>query len=156
MERRATGDQCTSKGGYNDLTFESHYFLPPGLEFAVCAAQHGFDSLRFAIWANQKIPARKGAGDFPGWFDVKRAAPRRTISIKGNHEDFPWLDAQPSPEVLPNLTCLPNGRTIDLEDAYSETVANVGPIPITRSMPASDAQCPQPAPVSFGDTRMKP
>jgi predicted phosphohydrolase len=55
-----------------------------------------------------------GAGDFPVWHEERRAAPRRTLFIKGNHEDFVWLDAQPDREVIPNLVYLPNGSTLDL------------------------------------------
>jgi len=55
-----------------------------------------------------------GAGDFPAWLQARRAAPRRTVFIKGNHEDFEWLDAHPGADVLPNLVYLPNGGTIDL------------------------------------------
>lgn len=56
----------------------------------------------------------EGAGDFGRWFAERRAAPRETIFIKGNHEDFDWLDAQLSNEILPGLHYLRNGRTIDL------------------------------------------
>ncbi len=55
-----------------------------------------------------------GAGDFPAWYAAGRAAPRRTLFIKGNHEDLVWLDAQEGREILPNLTYLPNGETFDL------------------------------------------
>lgn len=34
--------------------------------------------------------------------------------IKGNHEDFVWLDAQPSSEVLPGLHYLRNGHVHEL------------------------------------------
>lgn len=58
------------------------------------------------VWpdANRIDEATKkhdGAGDFPTWFAERRAAPRKTVFIKGNHEDFVWLDAQHDPEVLP-------------------------------------------------------
>ena len=36
------------------------------------------------------------------------------VFVKGNHEDFVWLDAQHDPEVLPGLFCIRNGRTMDL------------------------------------------
>lgn len=57
-----------------------------------------------------------GAGDFPEWWDERRAAPRRTLFIKGNHEDFVWLDAQPGSEVLPNLFYLRNGAGFTITD----------------------------------------
>lgn len=55
-----------------------------------------------------------GAGDFPAWWDERRVAPRRTLFIKGNHEDFLWLDAQPGPEVLSNLFYLRNGAAFTI------------------------------------------
>lgn len=80
----------------------------------------------FGIWpdANRVDKATKkhdGAGDFPTWFAERRAAPRKTVFIKGNHEDFVWLDAQRDLEILPGLFYLPNARTIDLGDGR-ETV----------------------------------
>jgi hypothetical protein len=44
-----------------------------------------------------------GAGDFPLWVREQRPAPRKTLFIKANHEDFVWLDSQPTREVLPGL-----------------------------------------------------
>jgi predicted phosphodiesterase len=80
----------------------------------------------FGVWpdpAHVDAATRRhdGAGDFPAWWVARRAAPRRTLFIKGNHEDFAWLDAQPDPEVLPGLVYLPNGRTFSL-DAGAETL----------------------------------
>lgn len=73
----------------------------------------------FGVWSDpgriDKAARRHdGAGDFPAWLARRRAAPRNTVFIKGNHEDFLWLDAQPSAEVLPGLFYLRNGRTVDL------------------------------------------
>jgi predicted phosphodiesterase len=73
----------------------------------------------FGVWpdANRIDKATKkhdGAGDFPAWFAERRPAPRKTLFIKGNHEDFVWLDAQHDPEVLPGLFYLRNGRTMDI------------------------------------------
>jgi Icc-related predicted phosphoesterase len=75
----------------------------------------------FGIWpdANRIDKATRhhdGAGDFPTWLRDKREAPRRTVFIKGNHEDFAWLDAHQEPEVIPGLTYLRNGCTIDIQD----------------------------------------
>jgi predicted phosphodiesterase len=56
----------------------------------------------------------EGAGDFPTWAAEHRAAPRPTVFIKSNHEDFVWLDAQPSAEVLPGLFYLRNGQVQEL------------------------------------------
>ncbi len=72
----------------------------------------------FGVWPDADRVDRAtrdhgGAGDFPTWHAEGRAAPRRTLFIKGNHEDFVWLEKQ-SAEVLPNLTYLANGATCDL------------------------------------------
>jgi predicted phosphodiesterase len=56
----------------------------------------------------------EGAGDFPAWLADRRAAPRPTVFIKGNHEDFVWLDAQPNAEVLPGFHYLRNGQVYEL------------------------------------------
>jgi predicted phosphodiesterase len=58
----------------------------------------------------------EGAGDFPTWFRENRAVPRPTVFIKGNHEDFVWLDAHQGAEVLPGLIYLRNGSTVDIQD----------------------------------------
>ena len=66
----------------------------------LCAASdiHGaLDRLYEDVLAFRK---HDGAGDFPAWIGERRAAPRKTVFIKGNHEDFVWLDAQHGPEVL--------------------------------------------------------
>lgn len=73
----------------------------------------------FGIWPDpsridKATRKHDGAGDFGKWFAERRAAPRKTIFIKGNHEDFDWLDEQLSDEILPGLHYLRNGRTIDL------------------------------------------
>lgn len=63
-----------------------------------------------------------GAGDFPHWHADGRAVPRPTVFIKDNHEDFVWLDAHPTGEVLPGLHYLRNGEVRTLgggEDANS-------------------------------------
>jgi predicted phosphodiesterase len=91
----------------------------------------------FGVWPdpNRIDKATKkhdGAGDFPVWFAERRTAPRKTLFIKGNHEDFDWLDAQSNPEgsatqVLPRLFYLPNGRTMDIGEAgRSVRIGGVG------------------------------
>lgn len=57
-----------------------------------------------------------GAGDFPAWLEENRKAPRPTLFIKGNHEDFVWLDSRPEAEVLPGLSYLRNGCTVQIRD----------------------------------------
>jgi predicted phosphodiesterase len=96
---------------YDDvLAFERHL----GLRFD--AVLHVGD---FGIWPNAASLDRAtrehdGAGDFPSWLERKKAAPLPIYFIKGNHEDFEWLERQTSLEILPNLTYLPNGTTIDI------------------------------------------
>lgn len=73
----------------------------------------------FGVWPDpsridKATRKHDGAGDFPVWLADRRGAPRKTIFIKGNHEDFVWLDAQPRSEVLPGLFYLRSGQTIDL------------------------------------------
>jgi hypothetical protein len=58
--------------------------------------------------------AARRRGRFPAWVAERRAAPRPTLFIKGNHEDFVWLDAQRSSEVLPGLHYLRNGHVREL------------------------------------------
>lgn len=73
----------------------------------------------FGIWPDSLRIDRatrnhEGAGDFPGWFAANRAVPRPTLFIKGNHEDFAWLDGHDGPEVLPGLFYLRNGWASEL------------------------------------------
>ncbi len=56
----------------------------------------------------------EGAGDFPAWWAERRPAPRRTLFVKGNHEDFVWLDARARPEILPGLFYLRNAERFEL------------------------------------------
>ncbi len=86
----------------------------------------------FGVWPDAERVDRAtrdhdGAGDFPRWFAERRAAPRRTVFIKGNHEDFEWLDSQPTREILPGLFYLPNGevREISADDGVVR-VAGLG------------------------------
>jgi predicted phosphodiesterase len=81
----------------------------------------------FGIWPDpEKIDRgtrnHDGAGDFSKWLAAGRPVPRRTVFIKGNHEDFVWLDAQKNTEVLPGLIHLRNGCKIELEGSRRETV----------------------------------
>ena len=48
-----------------------------------------------------------------------------TLFIKGNHEDFDWLAAQKSSEILPNLHYLRNGQVFEIT-AGSEAVRVAG------------------------------
>jgi hypothetical protein len=81
----------------------------------------------FGVWpdptqVHKATKRHDGAGDFPSWFATKRAAPRKTLFIKGNHEGFAWLDAQPGSEVLPGLFYLRNGQTFDLAGEGTESI----------------------------------
>lgn len=51
----------------------------------------------FGIWPDPNRVDRatrdhEGAGDFPRWLSEGRSPPLPTWFIKGNHEDFEWLD----------------------------------------------------------------
>ncbi len=81
----------------------------------------------FGIWPDperlDRATRKHGeAGDFANWLTERRAAPRPTVFIKGNHEDFDWLEAQPRNEILPGLFYLPNGQTLDLTDGAGGTL----------------------------------
>jgi len=86
----------------------------------------------FGIWPDPtRIDAatkrHDGAGDFPAWWAERRSAPQRTLFIKGNHEDFVWLDDQPDPQVLPRLFYLRNGQRFDItEGEETITVGGIG------------------------------
>jgi Icc-related predicted phosphoesterase len=67
-----------------------------------------------------------GAGGFALWLNERREVPRPTVFIKGNHEDFVWLDAQEDDQVLPGLTYLHNGQSVDLRDPRSGTIRVAG------------------------------
>jgi predicted phosphodiesterase len=74
----------------------------------------------FGIWPDPTRVDRAtrmhgDAGDFSAWYAKRRRAPHRTIFIKGNHEDFAFLEALVGTEVLPNLHYLRNGTTMDLD-----------------------------------------
>ncbi len=73
----------------------------------------------FGVWPDPNRIDRatrnhEGAGDFPAWFTANRPVPRPTLFIKGNHEDFIWLDGRSDPELLPGLFYLANGGTFEL------------------------------------------
>jgi Icc-related predicted phosphoesterase len=85
----------------------------------------------FGVWPDSTrvdgaTKRHDGAGDFPAWFAARRPAPRPTLFIKGNHEDFVWLDAQPSSEVLPGMHYLRNGHVHEI--AAGGEVLRVGGI----------------------------
>ncbi|MGB6308147.1 MAG: metallophosphoesterase [Steroidobacteraceae bacterium] len=87
----------------------------------------------FGIWPDPNRIDRatrnhEGAGDFPIWLRENRKPPRPTVFIKGNHEDFTWLDALQDAQVLPGLTYLRNGSTVDIhaQDTGAIRVGGVG------------------------------
>ena len=68
----------------------------------------------FGVWPDPSRvdkPTRKhkSEGDFAQLLAHGTTMPRPTLFIKGNHEDFDWLDAQPDIEVLPGLYYHRNG-----------------------------------------------
>jgi len=70
------------------------------------------------VWPNpfraDRATQKRGVGDFPAWWLEHRRAPRPTLFVQGNHEDFQWLDTQPTRQIIGNLHWLPNGETFDL------------------------------------------
>ncbi|MBW1806612.1 MAG: metallophosphoesterase family protein [Deltaproteobacteria bacterium] len=73
----------------------------------------------FGIWPDpdridKATRKHEGAGDFPAWYTERQPVPRPTVFIKGNHEDFVWLDAHPTGEILDGLRYLKNGYTTEL------------------------------------------
>ncbi len=87
-----------------------------------------------------------GPGDFPDWLAERRAVPRPTVFVKGNHEDFMWIEEQRSAgvmEVLPGLRYLPNGEVTSFEaDGERMTVGGIGGCfgPSDYERPASSLQ----------------
>lgn len=68
----------------------------------------------FGIWpdpdrVDRATRAHDGAGDFPRWFAARTPAPRPTLFIAGNHEDFEFLGALGGEDVLPGLRFLRSG-----------------------------------------------
>ena len=86
----------------------------------------------FGVWPDPERIDRAtrehdGAGDFPRWIREGRGAPRPTWFIKGNHEDFEWMDTRKSEELLPGLHYVPNGMSVDLPEGKSAIrVAGIG------------------------------
>jgi hypothetical protein len=71
--------------------------------------------------------ARRGIGEFREWYRISRPVPRKTIFIAGNHEDFDFLRTHQGQEILPGLTFLAWGQTIDVGGAtQSLKVGGVG------------------------------
>lgn len=83
----------------------------------------------FGVWPDPAKVDRatrdhEGAGDFSRWLAERRAAPRPTWFIKGNHEDFEWIDAKDSTELIPGLRYIPNGKVAELPGGLR--VAGIG------------------------------
>jgi hypothetical protein len=87
----------------------------------------------FGIWpdaasVDRATQEHEGAGDFPEWRAEDRAVSRRTVFIKGNHEDFGWLEALRDAEALPGLVYLPNGHVHELDDEQGRERIRIGGI----------------------------
>lgn len=83
----------------------------------------------FGIWpdperVDRATRAHDGPGDFPRWFAERARVPRPTLFIAGNHEDFEFLAALRSDEVLPGLRYLRSGEATLL--AGGVRVAGIG------------------------------
>jgi len=69
----------------------------------------------------------RGPNDFASWCSEQRPVPRRTLFIKGNHEDCVWLDSREDQEVLPGLFFLPNGLRFEAaDDAGALGIVGIG------------------------------
>jgi uncharacterized protein len=86
-----------------------------------------------------------GAGDFLVWLAERRAAPRPTVFVKGNHEDFMWLHRQRRSELLPGLHYLPNAEVQEI-GAVGEVLRVGG---IGGCFGASDYDRPAPSPRGY-------
>lgn len=68
-----------------------------------------------------------GPGDFPEWHRYGKAAPRPTIFVPGNHEDFDFLLSRGGGEILPGLYFLPWGKTTRFEaNGEALTIGGIG------------------------------
>ena len=81
-----------------------------------------------------------GAGDFHRWLATGREAPRPTVFVAGNHEDFGYLLDHAGGEVLPGLRFLPWGEVVTFEAGGQELrIGGIGgcfsPIDYWREMP---------------------
>jgi|GEM_PF-1525615 len=78
----------------------------------------------FGIWPEpenvDKATKKRGIGDFPKWWREKKIAPRPTIFIAGNHEDFSFLRNLENLELLPNMTFLSWGEVITFRTEKEE------------------------------------
>jgi predicted phosphodiesterase len=73
----------------------------------------------FGVWpdptqVDRATRKHDGAGEFSAWLGEDREVPRKTVFIKGNHEDFDWLDSQHDSELLPGLFYLRNGAAMNI------------------------------------------
>jgi hypothetical protein len=65
--------------------------------------------------------AHDGAGDLHRWIATGSGAPRPTIFIPGNHEDFPFLLSHVGQEIVPDLHFLPWGE-VTTSEARGQTL----------------------------------
>ncbi len=68
-----------------------------------------------------------GPGDFPDWHRYGKAAPRPTIFVPGNHEDFDFLLERGGGQILPGLYFLPWGKVTHFAaNGESLTIGGIG------------------------------
>ncbi len=85
----------------------------------------------FGIWPDPSridVAARNhgGAGEFADWLSIGDPVPRRTVFIAGNHEDFDYLDAHNTGEILPQLVYLASGDVLNVNT--NGTILRIGGI----------------------------
>lgn len=74
----------------------------------------------FGIWSHaseldKATRKRNQVGDFPEWYRMRKAVPRPTLFVPGNHEDFDLLQRyRTGDQLLPGLMLLGWGDMIDL------------------------------------------
>jgi predicted phosphodiesterase len=114
MERRATAMILCAAG---DIHGRMNLLYEDVLAFEVALGVR-FDWVLqvgdFGVWPDltridRATRKHDGPGDFSAWMAERRSVPRPTVFIKGNHEDFDWMDSQHVSEILPRLFYLRNG-----------------------------------------------
>jgi Icc-related predicted phosphoesterase len=68
-----------------------------------------------------------GAGEFSQWLRKANPAPRKTVFIAGNHEDFDFLGDRRTGKISPNLTYLKSGDVLTVDiNGTSLRIGGVG------------------------------
>ena len=84
----------------------------------------------FGIWTNDGVVDRAtrnhgDVGNFPIMWEENKVMPYSTIFIKGNHENFMWLEKQRI-EILPGLFYLKNGTRFNIGNSLPLFIGGIG------------------------------